>query len=247
MRRMQRMRRMGGRAAICVALVGCKPAAAPAVPVDPVSREAVKAKVAAFAGRRPISRIERQQAGPYTLHVAHLEQEPVADDEVWRFSDAQYVVVEHRGVLAELGVLALIDESRTHLKRGASFMPVGAHASAFGPLLVLRRSTWWVGDGERTRPVYGTAVHEFEWLLVCRWTGTLRCAEVPLAVVEVPDGQATMWQVRVEVALAEAGGFVFTLQDGEAAAADELGLPRGRVDAAELFARHPTVVRGEPL
>jgi len=259
------MMRAVWRVAICVGLVGCRPVpvqapviAAPVRAEDgdvpaPVIAAAVRAGdgdvqalVAAFATASrmtPVSR-ERQAAGAYTLHVAHLEQGPVADDEVGRFSDAQYVVVEHGGALAELGVLSFVDETVTHFKHGADFSLVGVHASPLGPLLLLRLATWWRADPERTTSVHGTATHARDSLLVCRWTDTLVCAAVPLFASEtavVAEDAGGAWAVRVEYEFLknEAGQFVFTLREGDAAEADALGLPRGGIGVAELFKKYP--------
>lgn len=250
------------RAAICAALVGCRPAmsatsGAASAAVEPAAVEpavtdaAVRARVAAFAGGHRLTRLERREVGAYTLHVAHLEQGAVAEDELERFSDAKYVLVEHGGALAELGVLAFVDESRTHLKRGADFSLIGVRGSPLGPLLLLERSTWYRGDPERTGPSHGTATHARTNLLVCRWTDTLVCADVPTAVTEHADvaaDEATgSWGVRVEYAGAGAGQFVFTAREGSTAEADAERLPRGRVGAAELFAEYPAGSVGQGL
>ncbi len=232
------------RAAICVGLLGCRPAAA-------ASPEEVLAKVKAFAGGHRLTRLERRVVGAYTLHVAHLEQGPVAEDAVERFSDAHYVMVEHGGALAELGVLSFVDETVTHFKHGADYSLVGVFGSSLGALLLLERSSWYRGDPERTGPSHGTATHARTNLLVCRWTDSLVCADVPIAVTEaaflIEDAASGSWGVRVEHSLDAAGRFVFTLRDGDAAEADALGLPRGGVGAAELFARYPAGAVGQGL
>ena len=240
-----RMRmRMVSRAAICGLLVGCRPAA-------PASPEQVLAMVKAYAGGHRLMRLERREVGAYTLHVAHLEQGPVAEDELERFSDAQYVLVEHGGALAELGVLSFVDESLTHFKRGADFSLIGVRGSPLGPLLLLERSTWYRGDPERTGPSHGTATHARTNLLICRWTETLVCADVPTAVSEAAvvaeDGATGSWAVRVEHAGATGGQFVFTTSEGDSAAADAERLPRGRVSAVELFADYPAGSVGQGL
>jgi hypothetical protein len=203
----------------------------------------------AAADKLQISRIDREELGEFTLHTVHLEQGEVPEDELVRFSDAHYVIVDHGGALAPLGVLSFVDESVTYFKSGGGFAALGVHPSPLGTLLMIKLETWYRGDSEKTTAGGGTATHANSSLLVCRWlaeAGELVCAQVPLEQRETAEGgsgegeKERAWGVTVTHAYDEAAGvFVFEASPDSKQTAEDIGLPIGRVAVAEVFERFP--------
>ena len=199
----------------------------------------------AAADKLQISRIDRQELGEFTLHTVHLEQGEVPEDELVRLRDAHYVIVDHGGSLAPLGVLSFVDESVTYFKSGGGFAVEGVHPSPLGTLLILKLEAWYRGDSEKTTAGHGTATHANSSLLVCRWlaeAGELVCAQVPLEKRETADAGADErgreWGVTVTHTYDEAAGvFVFEASPDSRQTAEDIGLPIGRVGVAEVFER----------
>lgn len=226
----------------------------------------VRAQVREYADASDlkIASIERQEAGEFTIHTAHLEQGELPEETIDRFSDAEYVIVDRGGALAPLGVLAFVDETVTFFRSGADVSFVGVRPSPLGALLIFELSSWYRGDVEALKGL-DYATHSRSSLLVCRWVaeadaGELVCAQVPLSVSETgelpyeDDGGSESgttdptegddgireWESAVSYSVDEAKGeFVFELDEGDADRAAEQDLPLGRIGVAELFERWP--------
>jgi hypothetical protein len=227
----------------------------------------VRAQVREYADASDltIASVERQEAGEFTIHTAHLEQGELPEDTIDRFSDAEYVIVDRGGALAPLGVLAYVDETVTFFRSGASVSFEGVHPSPLGTLLIFELDSWYRGDPEALEGV-DYATHSNSSLLVCRWDARpgvedLVCAQVPIEVretAEVPfedvggsesgtttdpsegDDGIREWAAEVGFTVDEAKGeFVFELMAGDAERVDEQNLPLGRIGVTELFERWP--------